>query len=230
MSFKITLVVDDMKFNVLQHHFGFFQNSDYTGRPISKPQSRTFDFVIEASKDNTFFEWSTHATMMKKECEIIFSPISGNSKSTKIKLLDIYCVFCKYHFTSTGSDPFTVMFSLSPATILFNGQMMMSKSWKVTDPNFKAVPVTTSENKQITRYYLTDTDGNEIETYESGDTIILNIESENRIGEKTTVNFNDKEHDFKRNGTILKNDTINDYIINSNHETIQLEVIEQQEA
>ncbi|WP_051336288.1 type VI secretion system tube protein TssD [Aquimarina latercula] len=231
MSFKVKLYVDSMEFNILQHHFGFLQNSDYTGRPISKPQSRTFDFIIEASKDNTFFEWATHPSLMKKECEIVFSPIQGNGKSTKIKLLDIYCVYCNYHFTSTGVDPFTVTFSLSPATILFDGQVIMSKHWKVTDPErLNVAPTTIESNKEITRYYLTNTDGNEIEEYQTGDIIYLNIETQNRIGDKTTVNFNDKEHDFKYNGTILNNDTIKDYVINSNQESIKLEVIDQQEA
>ncbi|TPN87109.1 type VI secretion system tube protein TssD [Aquimarina algicola] len=231
MSFKVKLYVDGMEFNILQHHFGFLQNSDYTGRPISKPQSRTFDFIIEASKDNTFFEWSTHPTMMKKECEIVFSPTLGNSKSTKIKLLDIYCVYCNYHFTSTGVDPFTVTFSLSPATILFDGQVIMSKHWKVTDPErLNVAPTTIESNKELTRYYLTDMDGNEIEDYVTGDIILLQLETRNRIGDKTSVSFNDNEHDFKMNGSILKNDTIEGYIINSDHETIKLEVIDQQEA
>lgn len=231
MSFRVKLYVDDMEFNILQHHFGFLQNSDYTGRPISKPQSKTFDFIIEANKGNTFFEWATHPTMMKKECEIVFSPIQGNGKSTKIKLLDVYCVYCKYHFTSTGSTPFTETFSLSPATILLDGQVMMSKHWKVTDPKrLNAIPTTIENNKEITRYYLTDIDGNEIEEYQTGDVIYLNIETQNRIGDKTTVNLNDKEHDFKYNGTILKKDTIKDYVIKSDQESIKLEVIDQQEA
>ena len=90
MSIQVTLIVDNIEFRVLDFFFGFFQNSDYTGRPVSVPNAQPFKFTIEASKDITFVEWAMNATMMKKRCKIVFSPVNGMSKSTTIELLDVY--------------------------------------------------------------------------------------------------------------------------------------------
>lgn len=91
------------------------------------------------------------------------------------------------------------------------------------------MPVTREEdNPQLVRYFITDVLGNELEEYETGDKIVLQIETENRIGDMLYMNLNDKTHDFEYNGVVLVNDTIENYIIIiNNHEQIELEVIDQ---
>ncbi len=63
MSINVNLYIDDKKYRVLDFFLGFFQNSDYTGRPSNKPNAYPFKFTIEASKDTTFYEWAAHPTM-----------------------------------------------------------------------------------------------------------------------------------------------------------------------
>ena len=75
--------------------------------------------------------------------------------------------------------------------------------------------------------YITNTEGEELEEYETGSKIILNIETSNATGETISINLDDKTHDFKHNGSILTNDTIKT-TINSDLEKIELEVIAQQ--
>ena len=45
------------------------------------------------------------------------------------------------------------------------------------------------------------------------------------IGKPFTINLDDPEIDFKYNGRVLENDTLKDYTINSDIETIELEAI-----
>jgi hypothetical protein len=234
MSIKVTLYVDDKEFRVLDFFFGFFQNSDYTGRPTSSPNAHPFKFVIEASKDITFVEWAMHATMMRKRCKIVFSPVNGMSKSTTIELLDVYCIFCKYNFTATGSEPLTVSFDLSPATIIRNGQVLLSRHWKVTDPEMLNVQPTLRETEdnepKVIDYYISDLEGNKNPKYKVGDYIYVVVITKNMIGKELTMNLANKTKDFKYKDKLLPNDKLENYPIGSNRERIKLEVVEQQKT
>ncbi|MEM9982225.1 MAG: type VI secretion system tube protein TssD [Bacteroidota bacterium] len=229
MSIQVTLIVDDTEFNLLQHYFGFFQNSDYTGRPTSAPQADTFDCVIEASKkDEVFFEWAIHPQLIKKKVEIMFSSRFGTGKSTKITLLDVHCTYCKYHFSSTGSNPFTVTFSLSPATILLNGQVMLSRHWKVTEPTLLNQPFTVKEEKnepRIIRQYVTDTEDVELDNYKRGQDVYCVLESEYLIGEIVDIDLSNFEVSLLYRGKKLPDNIIKNFSINSDEEKIPLQVI-----
>lgn len=233
MSIKITLFVDDLEFNVLDFFFGFFQNSDYTGRPTNKPNAYPFKFTIEASRDTTFYEWAIHPTMQKRRVKIVFSPINGMSKSTTIELLDVYCLFCKYDFIATGNQPFVVNFYLSPATIIRDGIVLMKRYWAVTDPamlNQKQTLVgeDKQEEKKIIDYYITDLNNKRVDKILAGDKILLNIHSKNMIDELFTIKLTNQTIDFKYNGDVLVDDTLSDYKISSNQEKIELEAIKQE--
>lgn len=102
------MIVNDLEFRILNFFFSFFQNSDYTGRPVSTPNAKPFELVTEANKHITFVEWAMHATMMKKQVKIVLSPVNGKGKSTIIELLDVYYIFCNYHFTAAGSTLFGI--------------------------------------------------------------------------------------------------------------------------
>jgi len=82
--------------------------------------------------------------------------------------------------------------------------------------------------KKVSNYVITDTNGDELERYKVGDTIILNIETANMIGDTMTISLEDKTHDFKYNGQVLQNDMIKDYLISSDSEKIELEIIAQE--
>ena len=232
MSIQATLHVDNKKFNIEQHYFGFFQNSDYTGRPSSKPMNRTFDFTIFGSKDTTFFEWSIHPTLMKN-CKIVFSSRFGTSKSTTIELLDAFCGYYKLHYHHNSTNPFMVYFSLSPATIIFNGQVMLSNLWRKTDPALLGQPIIEREvediEPKVLDYYITDLEGNKKPEYEIGDEIYVVIKTKNMTGRDLTLNLTDKTKDFKYKGEVLPNDRLENYLIQSNTEKVKLKVVAQQQ-
>jgi phosphoribosylformylglycinamidine (FGAM) synthase PurS component len=120
---------------------------------------------------------------------------------------------------------------LSPAIIVQDGQTLVEKNWKVTDlcrQDTEASTLPVSEEAKFVESYLTDTANNKISDYDIGDKINLVINTENMLDETITINLNDKEADFEYNGDRLINDTLSDYLINNNIETIELTVIEQQ--
>lgn len=94
-----------------------------------------------------------------------------------------------------------------------------------TDTN--AGPVTPGPEKKLTDYFLTDESGKKVEEYEVGDLITLNIKTKNRIGDTLTIHLEDKTHDFKFNGEVLKDDKLSDFTVTKDEEKIELEVIVQ---
>lgn len=84
---------------------------------------------------------------------------------------------------------------------------------------------TTTGEKKLVEYFMTDAKGKRIDKFEVGDTVVLNIKTENRIGDKLTIHLEDKTHDFRYQGEVLKDDKISDYIINKDVEKVELEVI-----
>ena len=105
--------------------------------------------------------------------------------------------------TTEGDEP-------SPETSPENG----------TNPN-------AGSDKKLTDYFLTDESDKKVEEYEVGDIITLNIKTKNRIGDKLTIHLEDKTHDFKYNGEVLKDDKLSDFVITKDEEKIELEVIVQ---
>lgn len=229
MGIEVKLFVDDKVFRVLDYHFGFFQNSDYTGRPSRKPNAYPFKFTIEASKDITFYEWAIHPTMQKKRVKIVFSPANRMSKSTTIELLDVHCFLCQYHFTSTGNQPFVVNFDLSPATIMRDGQVLLKRNWAVTDPEMlNMVPTEQEEGNnepRIVKQYITDRNDIELDDYERGQEIYCVLESENMNNENVDIDLSQFEVSFLYRGEILKNNILKDYVISTEEEKIPLQVI-----
>jgi hypothetical protein len=105
------------------------------------------------------------------------------------------------------------------------------KRWNVSwVPPSEKMPYQSAENntnKKFTNSYLTNTNNEKISNYKIGDTILLCLETENRIGDKVTINLNDPAYDFEHNGNPLKNDILKDHIIGNNLEKIKLKVIKQ---
>ncbi len=230
MSIQIFLRIEDQEFVVDKHYFSFFQKADETGRPYGKPLNRTFDFVIPASKDTTFFEWAV-APQMIKNCKIIFTSRYGMSKSTTIELLDTHCLFYKLKFNHQSQDPLQIYASLAPATVLVNGQQMISHWWRKTDPAIIGAPVMEEQREpEMLESYYEDKKGNRIPDHKIriGDEVYLVIKTSNAIGKSISINLADNIRDFEYNGEILENDILEGITINADIQRVTLKVVPQQ--
>jgi len=132
MSLTAKLHVDGKQFLVMVSHQEMHQTADENGLPISKPNRHFFTIVIEATSDDPFYEWLVNSRM--KEVELVFSPITLNEKNRRITLLDTYCIFYKYHFSSTSLNSTTITVILSAGSVLENGNLIHQNHWWVTDP------------------------------------------------------------------------------------------------
>ncbi len=229
MSFKAILIVDEKEVNVLNYNIDFNQASDVTGRPYQKPVFKGLKLKIETRKDLNFAEWS-FAPNQTKQLELHIRPNILGGRTRKIYFYDAHLVFWQNNFSSTGNQPMSETLEIKAAGIEEStSSSVYSAYWRTTFPQKESEPTTISENneKEVTSYYLTDLEGNELDEYEVGDKIILHIETKNRIGDKITIHLEDKTHDFMYKEKVLEDDKLKNYAINEDLEKIELEVISQ---
>jgi len=164
-------------------------------------------------------------------CEgyIRFYKRDGMSKLMDYEFYDTHIVGYQRDFEGYYGKVTTDKYVLSPG-ILRIGDMVFEKWWKVSDLAVKDAPAPAQEPKKeptVKDYFITDKDGNRIEKAKIGETITLNISTQDMIGETMTINLNDTSIDFIYNGEKLENDTLKDLTITKNKEKIDLEVVRQ---
>ncbi len=228
---KGKLIVDDIAFTILHCNYAFYKHIDERGQPYQGHSNKALRFTLEARKEATlFFDWIKHPTMMK-HCRAEFASIHGTTKGHKIELYDAHCVEYGREFNHQGSTPFLVYVTLTAATIVIDGQEAVAHPWRITDPKRIGIPPLQREEEleeKVIDYYITDVKGNKKANYNVGDEIYLVVKTQNMIGKFLTINLRNKTKDFKYNGEILVNDTIENYPINSDLIKFKLEVVKPQ--
>ena len=228
---KASLHIDDLNFNVLEFEHTISKQVDHEGYPTSKAGFRGLNLIIELSSDNTFWEYAIADNLPLPKVVLKISPaVLGQSQTRYMYLYDCHVVYQKTKFTAYSNEAAYQHVTITCQGLEFSfSKAIYQTLWRKTFPNEAATPTVREEDApKLIRYYITDLSGNELNSYEDIDKIILHLETENSIGENLTVKIPDKTYDFKHNGIHLQNDTLKDYRINSDIEEVELEVIEQE--
>ncbi len=229
MSFLAKLFLDNTERQILNADILIRQATDWLGRPESMPQGGLINVKLASTHETMFWEWMVSPTMMK-EGYIRFYKHDGMSKLTDLEFWDCYCVDYYELFDDSSNEPLELNLTFSPGIIRFKN-VVFEKNWKVTNiappsGNIISYNEILKEEKLI-NFYFTDENKNEIDDFNTGDNVFLNIETKNCIGKKMNFNLDNKTHDFKYQGKILKNDQLSGYTITSDKDEIELEVIKQ---
>ncbi len=224
---KAILIIDGKEVNVRWFTIKFNQGANPNGRPSQIPVFVGFKLIIETRKDLNLAEWS-FSSRQAKQIILHIKPVIIGGKTRKIFFYDCHLVNWKTNFSSTGSDPMTETLEITCAGVEDSNSFgVYSASWRVTYPAIEVEATTLEENnKEITRYYLTNPEGERIVDYNEDDIIIVNTETQNRIGDVLTINLDDPEYDFEYNGILLINDSL-EIVIQNNLELTELKVVEQ---
>ena len=190
------------------------------GRPLLKNIHFSF---YDSKLIPYFFEWAKSGNS-KRTGKIHYISSDMGKVECSFNFKDAVCSECQIHFNSMKEAPLCCEVSLS--VCLQKQDLVKGKGEKAKVA--ESAPVE-QENKmpKLIDYFITDTNGDKLDEYNTGDRILLQIKTQNRIGNQLTINLNDKTHDFKYNGVSLENDTL-EYVIGNDLEKIELEVIEQQ--
>ena len=228
MSFLAKLHINDEVRNILNASQVFSKYADINGRPISKTVGGNLEFSIESTRNDSFLYDNMFSATNKCKGEIVFYKRDGLSTLFRMEFANAQILKLTESFDALGSVPMHIDISIGWG-IMKMRNVVHQESWNPNNPFIEVEETIITNEKEVTNYFITDVEGEELESYNVGDTIILNIETLNRIGDTITINLEDKTHDFKYNGQILPNDTIRDYSISNDSEKIELEVIAQQE-
>ncbi len=237
MSFIAKLYLDDIEITLLSARLHITQNTDITGRPRSNPSGGFITIRMLSSYNGLLNEWMIDPNITKQGY-IRFFKRDGYSRLVDWQFADCFCVSYHENFSSDGKMPMQTELVLSPGVLKVN-KTVFNKGWGVTDLNSSINQGSTyisnsrdtketGKEKQLVKYFISDINNNEISEFNIGDKIKLNILTENYIGETIDLELKNNTLDFSYMGKRLENDTLSGYIISSNKEEIELEVIEQQ--
>lgn len=234
---KSKLFVLGIERELLWTELEYYRFMNRSGRPSSQPMGGLFTLAFpSAYDDDRLLSWMTsepeNELCTLTEGKIVFYGEGVDESALfEYKFNDAALVFWKESFTAIGEGPMTVTITIS-AAIQEVKNVTYVKTWQESwTPPSNSKPHQTKEDDSATpkliAFYLTDEEGRRIEEYAVGDTIILNILTENRIGEKLKINLGDATHDFEYQGSVLYNDTIENFTITKDEEQLSLKVLEQ---
>ncbi len=230
MSFKATLFIFEKEYPLIDIKYNLKKMVDNTGRPTTRTHGGSIQVQFAATRDDSgMYEAMLSPTQMVKGYIRTYRR-DGIQKDFDIEFANAFISYLKEHFNAASTEPIIMEVTISPMIQRIKGTIFELPANPSNPFIEEAAPTVREDGKELTAYFITDELGNEIEEYEIDQTILLHIETKNRIGHIITINLDDNEHDFKYNGAVLKNDTIKDFTIGNNLEVIELEVIEQQEA
>ena len=231
MSLIAKMYVEDKEINILDFKFRFTRSTDEHGKPMGKPRGTLFEIIFETTSDQSFMQWSI-ATDMTKHVKIVVSPVTAASKSRIIELYDVHCVHFKNNFNAQNGEPMTTLIHLTPAIMIDDGYKVLDHYWKKTDLSMNnAIPTVIRQDEEIeekelsiTEAYFEDEEGYRITKLKEG-TAILVIQTKNWEGKSLSIDLSDKNHDFRHNGTWVKDDILRDIELTGEETRISLEIV-----
>lgn len=227
MSFLAKLFINDEVRNILNAKQAYSRIADINGRPSSRPLGHKLEFAIESTIDDSFFYESMFSPTNKCQGEIVFYKRDGISTLFKMEFANAQILDLSESFNATDNLPLHMNIAIGWGIMKTKG-VIHQEPWNPNNP-FIEIEETTREEEEpkLLDYYITDIDENNISSAKPGQTIILHVITEHLQGEVLTLNLEDLTADYKYNGNVLVNDTLQGYVINLDHEKIELDVIPQ---
>ncbi len=227
MAFVAKLFINGEERNVLNSNYVYHQLLDARGKPKANVEGGQISFVVESTgRDSLFHLWMLDDYQVY-DGYIRFFKRDGLTKLFDFEFANCYCVALREQFSATGHDPLKMELTITPG-IQRVRDVIFEKVWNPSNPFAEVKPVEEDTEPQILSCRYTDLEGNEIEElYE--DKLILEIKTENCIGKLVDIDLSDDEYDFMYNGIHLENDILEDLLITSNLQKVELEIIEEED-
>ena len=221
------LYIDGLRIPIRNFYYHFTQYTDQRNKPVSRVLGGEFGFSYEPTNENlSLTEWMVDPFETKKGYIEIMS-FQEQKIAGKLEFELAYAVDLTYHFNARRHDfPFEAHLVVRAGALRLNREVVYLQNWLRKDP-FEVEEETViagDDKKQFTEMFLTDEHHDKIEDYDIGDTIYVVIQNDNHKGDTATINLNDPDCDFKHQGKVLENDTL-EVVINSSVHRILLEVV-----
>ncbi|UII28963.1 hypothetical protein LVD15_11200 [Fulvivirga maritima] len=229
MSITAKLHVEGTTYNVIWFNYGLKQKMDETGRPSATPLFSGLQVVVEATRDNLFFDKAVHPTENVKEIILEYVPNLLGSKTRRISFFDCHVVINHTSFISQGDSPMSESLLITAGGVKDSASSTeYSAFWRKT---FAAPVSQVGEEEKgepiIETAYFTTIDGVKIQQAELhiGSEVYYVIESKNAVGETIDLSFSDSMRDFIFQGEVIPNDYLEGVKITSDRIKLKLEVV-----
>ena len=232
MNFKVELELEGKRYLVLDISYQGDTDLSRDHKPEGKITSGIYDIQVLSDGEDVWHEWAQNPTT-QKAAKLHFTSSETEESAYILELYDVHCLGLAESFSMTNDQPMTLHLHLSAGVVRDEG-FLFTQPWHTTSfepiADEAAAPASSEQQPRVIQQFLTDRDNNKISEYELGDTIILNMETENMDGNLISVKIEDHKYDFKYNGNVLKDDTIEDLKITGNITRAELEVIPQKRS
>lgn len=164
-----------------------------------------------------------------KKAEIVFYEGDYDGRILfKYKLEDCTCVYYQESFSNLWGMETTLILSAAIQYYKNNDTFLIKgwrENWKPPQPYQTPVEEFEDTTPKVIDFFITNKDGIRKENFKIGEFIHLKIESKNKIGDVIDIRLNRKDKNFEYKGNLLPNDTLKDYTIQSDSDTIKLKVV-----
>jgi hypothetical protein len=116
MSFKAKFKAGSIELNVLGVSYSLSQDIDATGRPSSITRGGTITVIVEGNNGTELFEWMCNS-FERKDGSVIFIKRDSDATLKELKFKEGYLVAFTESFSSEGSEPLSVNFTISAKEI-----------------------------------------------------------------------------------------------------------------
>jgi len=232
MAIKAKLFVDGEYYNIKEFSYGFTNGSNTNGFSSSKTRQIGLTCVIEAIRQEYFEEWAMESNF-KKYIEVHISEgVNSMGRTRVLKCHDTFLLELHTRFSSSSSEPMSFELFMKSGAIEFSWSTAAHvEAWsELPTQEGEVTVIEETLEPRIIDYFISDLNGTRVSDIEVGDKILINLQTENMVGKTYSINLDNPEVDFKHKGKILINDTLKDYPIGNEIETIELEVVEELET
>ncbi|WP_067150924.1 type VI secretion system tube protein TssD [Pseudotamlana agarivorans] len=228
MSFKAILFFQEEERQLLNAELIFYQLADYNGRPKQSPVGEPLQLVFESTRnDEIFYSYMFHPDRMCKGY-IRFFKRDGFQKYFDIEFANAHIIKLREHFSSTGENPMTMQLSLSYGISRIR-DLIHEKKWNPNNPFItQNTPIIKDKEPRILSCRYTNLEGHDIEELHE-DTLILEVRTENCVGKLVDIDLSDDEYNFKYQGAHLKHDLIENLLITSDLQQVELDIFEEED-
>lgn len=116
MSFKAKFKAAGKEMNVLACSYSLHQEVDATGRPSSVSRGGQITIEVEGTGETDLFEWMCNS-FERKDGSIVFLKRDSDATLKELKFKEGYLINFTESFTSTQSNPLSVVFTISAKEI-----------------------------------------------------------------------------------------------------------------
>jgi len=120
MSFTASLTIAGKEVRLLHCSYTLFREVDSTGRPSSMVHGGKINLEVEATDDNSLFEWMVDQ-FKTNDGTIVFKKRDQDSKLKEVKWEKGYIVEYTESLDAIGENPFTIRFVVSAKKISVGG-------------------------------------------------------------------------------------------------------------